>query len=262
MQSIIDKVGGAKGSKMAAIVIAIIIVILLILITVLFAIGSVLMKANKKAVDTSAEGSFNNNDIPSSNSSSNLNSSTDSSSNSSTDKGTIIDTGSSLTDSKLDQVDNVNEYVFFPSLDSNGDDILNFGTYMPLVRQKCDSLTDCIAYNTDGWTKKKLLTPDKWTIWTDPTRGMYLNSKSVPVYDAGNAYTFYKGREPTTIPYVNLPAGTPLNVIKLECDLRSDCLGYSSTGKLYDKITNMGGLLASKSMINPNVTDGYYQEDP
>jgi len=72
----------------------------------------------------------------------------------------------------------VREYVFHQGFDSNGNDITqakDLANNASSLKKKCDITPKCVAFNTNGWLKTVVSSPEKWTKWTsDPDKGMYI----------------------------------------------------------------------------------------
>lgn len=72
-------------------------------------------------------------------------------------------------------------YTFHKNKDSSGFDIEHYhfrGISVEDMMARCDSLPDCLGFNTDGWMKYRVKDPSRWEVkWTnDATKGFYMKS--------------------------------------------------------------------------------------
>jgi hypothetical protein len=66
-------------------------------------------------------------------------------------------------------------YDFTPYMDSNTENIeLAAGLTPDQLAARCDSLPNCLGFNSNGWIKSKVDPPSAWYRWSDdPTKGFY-----------------------------------------------------------------------------------------
>ncbi|GFH44485.1 hypothetical protein CTEN210_00959 [Chaetoceros tenuissimus] len=81
----------------------------------------------------------------------------------------------------LDLVDNTlsifidTDYSFHKHKDSPGYNIENFQGTIEEMITRCESLENCLGFNTNGWMKSFILDQDNWHTWTDDDeKGFYL----------------------------------------------------------------------------------------
>jgi len=75
------------------------------------------------------------------------------------------------------------KFIFYPNVDSNGEDIRNVGNKTILeLKNACVRDPNCIAFNTDGWLKSKIKTPTKWGIRPgNKYSGLYIKEDNAPI---------------------------------------------------------------------------------
>lgn len=77
-------------------------------------------------------------------------------------------------------------WMFYPGLDSGGNDIGNFPGTLDEMKATCISQPTCLGFNDNGWMKNTLIHYDQWSRWTDdPNKGFRVYTDRVPNAPAG-----------------------------------------------------------------------------
>lgn len=74
-------------------------------------------------------------------------------------------------------LDNFDDYIFFPRLDSEGYDVNQFKNYSVVkLKEICDKNPSCVGFNTNGWIKYNIVPENKMVLVPDfnETQGTYV----------------------------------------------------------------------------------------
>ena len=77
--------------------------------------------------------------------------------------------------------DDGREYVFFPNIDAGGGDLVyrsDLANNVDALKDACDQLTDCVAFNTNGYLKHHSIKPTN-PFGTRPDQGYYMVASMV-----------------------------------------------------------------------------------
>lgn len=127
-------------------------------------------------------------------------------------------------------------FTFYQGKDSSSNDIERYwftGITINHMAARCNALSNCVGFNTNGWMKHTLKDPSLWRHWTnDSSKGMYVSKESYPHYLAAG-YKFHQGKDSPgyDIQRYWYP-GITIADMAARCTALANCLGFNTNGWL------------------------------
>lgn len=128
-------------------------------------------------------------------------------------------------------------YVYYPGADSTGNDLTKkwAGMSPNELTKICSQTKDCVGFNSAGWLKSRIRSPDEWktSYFRGDGQGLYFKENHVP------GYVFYPGADSTGNDLKKYPGKTVQEIGEI-CEKNDDCVGFNSAGTLKDWIYPAG----------------------
>jgi hypothetical protein len=146
----------------------------------------------------------------------------------------------------------MNDFDFYPYMDSGGNDIGNFSGGVQVYAEKCSKDPKCKGFNSNGWMKHTVMNQSQWSKWTsDPSLGFYVKKVDI-VVDYKDKFNFYPYMDSGGNDIGNFSGG--VQVYAEKCFKDPKCKGFNSNGWM--KHTVMSQSQWSKWTSDPSL--GFY----
>jgi hypothetical protein len=129
----------------------------------------------------------------------------------------------------------IDNYDFYPYMDSGGNDIQNVSGGIGAAAAACNVNSACRGFNSNGWIKHTIEAQSQWYKWTnDANKGFYVKKSNIPALDN---YDFYPYMDSGGNDIQNVGVSGGIGAIAAACNIHSTCRGFNSNGWIKHTIT-------------------------